>query len=276
MRRPWAGWFVAALLAAASGCHSCHHVEAELRSREVEARELRDELEGCKAHNTALEIELRSLRGEGCGFGPGPPPPGVVPPAYPIHSLTLGRQTGGYPSDHGHGDEALQVLAEPRDAEGHAVKVPGSALLVQVVEITPEGLKRPLSTWDVPPDQLRNAWRSGLMNTGYSVTLPWKVWPSTEKLRVVVQLRLPDGRVFEADKDVNLHLPPAPKGPLPPPSPSGPPLLPPPTPVPPAGKPQGPILLPAGQSREPAAIWHTAEPEPAAEVLPPVPLDGKR
>jgi hypothetical protein len=34
------------------------------------------------------------------------------------------------------------------------------------------------------------------------------MWPSTEKLRVVVQMRLNDGRVFEADRDVTIHLPP--------------------------------------------------------------------
>jgi hypothetical protein len=101
----------------------------------------------------------------------------------------------------------LQVVVEPRDAENQAIKVPGS-LLVQAVEISSSGLKRPLSTWEIPPEQLRNAWRSGLLSTGYSVSLPWKVWPTTEKLRIVAQLRLTDGRVFEADKDITIRVAP--------------------------------------------------------------------
>jgi hypothetical protein len=282
MRGRWAAWFVAAVLAAASGCHSsAHRVESELHAREVEAQELREQLDGYKAHNQALEIELRALRGDPWALGPGPGPvvpPALVPPAYPIRSLTLGRQTGGYPSEHGYGDEALQVFAEPRDAEGHTVKVPGSALLVQAIEITPEGLKRPLSTWDIPPDELRNTWRSGLLSTGYSLTLPWKVWPSTDKLRVVAQLRLPDGRVYEADKDVIIHPAPGAHRPAPAPAPSGAPVLPPPTPVPPGDKAPGPVLPPPGMSdrRDPQAIWHASQPAPAAEILRPALLERDR
>jgi hypothetical protein len=39
------------------------------------------------------------------------------------------------------------------------------------------------------------------------VVLPWKRCPTTEKLRIVAQFKLPDGRVFEADKDVTIHVP---------------------------------------------------------------------
>jgi hypothetical protein len=46
------------------------------------------------------------------------------------------------------------------------------------------------------------------LSTGYVVALPWKLCPTTEKLRVVAQFKLPDGRVFEADKDVTIHVPP--------------------------------------------------------------------
>jgi hypothetical protein len=99
-----------------------------------------------------------------------------------------------------------------------AVKVPGS-LVVQALEITPEGGKRPLSTWEIPAEQLRRSWQSGLLSTGYTVVLPWKRCPTTEKLRVVAQFKLPDGRVFEADKDVTIHVPPQPLQPALPPEP---------------------------------------------------------
>jgi hypothetical protein len=277
MRGPWAVWFVAAALAGCGGCRSnCHLVESELRTREMQVRELREELDGIRAHNQALEIELRALRGDGCTVLPGPGPvPAIIPPAYPVRSLSLGRQTGGHPSDCGAGDDALQVLAEPRDAEGQAVKVPGSALLVQAIEITSEGIKRPLSSWEVPPEQLRNSWRSGLLSTGYTLTLPWKVPPSTDKLRVVAQLRLPDGRVYEADKDITVRLPPHAARPILPPAT---PVPPPPTTLPPAGQPQGPMLPPAGTEGVPGAgsPWHTGTPGPAVEVLRPVALDKDR
>src|SRR5207244_4041975 len=94
-----------------------------------------------------------------------------------------------------------------------------------------EGLKKPLSSWQVPEEKLRKDWRSGLLSTGYFVVLPWQTWPTTEKLRIVVQFILADGRIFEADKDVTIRLPPNRKGiplppptPLPPPRPAGPPI----------------------------------------------------
>jgi len=280
MAARWARRFGIFVLAALSGCHSCDRIESELRSREMQLREVHDELACSRAHEQAMEIELRALRGEGYPSGaPGEP----VPPVYPIRSIVLGRQTGGHPSDHGPGDDALQVQVEPRDAEGHAVKVPGSALFVQAVEITSEGLKRPLSDWEVPAEELRNTWRSGLFSSGYSVTLPWKVWPASERLRVVAQLRLPDGRTFEADKDVTIRVipgaqappasPPArPQPALPPPKPSTPdvPTLPPPKPLP-ADKSSGPELPPADVPS--SGLWRAPPPEPAAEIRRPIIID---
>jgi hypothetical protein len=290
MRWPVALSFGVALAVSAVGCRNCDLVEAELRARETDVRELREELERSAFHNQALLQELRTLRGD-C-----PPGEGAAT-AYPVRALTLGRGTGGYASDNGPGDDALQVVMEPRDPEGHAVKAPGSAL-IQVVEVTPEGLKRPLSEWDIPPPQLRRCWRSGLFTTGYSLLLPWKVWPSTPKLRVTAQLRLADGRTFEADRDITVHVVPADKRPAPPPPGHGlptvptpkPPLapvppppaadrvLPPPRPLPPTpDKDAGPDLGQIGSrgpgpgaSTPPPFVWRAVPPPAAAEILRPV------
>src|SRR5262249_19559199 len=143
----------------------------------------------------------------------------------PIRSLTLGRQTGGRELEGVTGDGALQVVLEPRDPENQSIKVPGAAL-VEVFEITPEGLKRPLSTWEITPDQLRSTWRAGLLTTGYVLLLPWKEQPTTEKQRVVVQFRLSDGRMFEAEKDITIRVPKGPRKLMPPPDDG--PVLPPP------------------------------------------------
>ena len=137
-----------------------------------------------------------------------PGPSGVVePPAepYPVRSLVLGRQTGGQPSETLPADEALRVQVEPRDPEGQAIKAPG-ALAVEALEVSTDGLKRPLSAWLVSPQELRGKWQSGLFTTGYIVVLPWKVWPSTPTLRIIARFQLLDGRTFEADKDVTIRI----------------------------------------------------------------------
>lgn len=165
---------------------------------------MRQELCHTQLMNEELQRELHQVN-----VDQGPPTcPEQIHLTSSVKDIALGRQTGGYHEDRAPGDEALQVVLEPRDCDGHAIKAAGM-LRVQALEISPDGLKKPLSTWDVPPEQLRRTWKSGLWSNGYYVILPWQTWPTTEKLRVVAQFVLTDGRVFEADKDVTLHLAPA-------------------------------------------------------------------
>jgi hypothetical protein len=269
MRRSVARVLGVSIVVCLAGCRSNSAlVESELRQRDSQVRELRDEVGRCGAYNQALEQELRNLRGEGL-------PPDAAErggPGYPVRSLAIGRGTGGR-DDHGlPGDEALEVHLEPRDPEGNATKVPGTAI-VQVAEIGPDGIKRPLSSWDISQDELRRSWRSGLLTTGYVLVLPWKVWPSIEKLRVTVQLRLQDGRLFEADRDVTVRVAPANLRPLPAPVVAPAPEL----PGPPLGEETAPKPRPTEKGPSPPAAPKApsggkAPLEPAAEILRPVPL----
>jgi hypothetical protein len=246
----------------ATGCRNCNQVESALRARENDLRETREELGRTTAYAHALESELRCIKGEN-----GPPAPGEPPPLLtaPVRSLALARQTGGHDCGSGLGDDGIQVVLQPLDCDNQPVKVPAAAL-IQVQEITPEGLKAPLSTWQIPPEQLRQSWRTGLLTNGFVVILPWKIWPSTEKVRVVAQLRLSDGRVFEADKDVTLRLPPVARRrsmpradvtiepPVPKPGPDG-------------AQPPPPVSVPAKPAPE------QPEPKPKEELPAPRPAD---
>ncbi len=200
----------------AGGCRNCDLVEAELRSRENDLRELRADLAQAESHNEALVRELSSIR-HGTAVKVSPE---LASQTYTLKQITLGRGTGGVDEDDCPGDEALQVVLEPRDGDGHVIKAPG-AVHVEAWEISPEGLKTPISSWDLTPLQLRHTWRSGLLSTGYVIVLPWKNWPTSEKLRVIVRFTLVDGRLFEADKDVTIRLtPPARRKIVPPPDPA--------------------------------------------------------
>lgn len=270
----------AALAASAIGCHSgnCDLVESQLRARETDVHLLRAELDRAHAVNQGLQQEVAAAQ---AGWPAAACAPGVM--AYPVRTLTLGRGTGGYDADDCPGDEALQVVVEPRDADEQVVKAPGS-LVVQALEVAPEGVKRPLSSWEVSEDELRRSWRNGLLSTGYTLTLPWKLWPSTEKVRVVVQFRAPDGRLFEADKDVCVRLAPGARRPAAPvgPPPREVPTLPPPKPLEPA--PEGPLLDPASLGKPAPADAGPKKADfrapafepypfvtPAAEILRPTP-----
>lgn len=176
------------------------NLESELRNREEDVRQLREDLDRAECFNQALSRELSAVRCE-------PGPNGVVErPSmpYPVQTLRIGRGTGGRAAECG-GDDALQLQVEPVDCEGQTIKAPGN-LYVEVTEITKEGLKRPLSSWDLPQDQLRGKWQNGLFSTGYMLTLPWKAPPMSEKLRVLARLSMLDGRVFEADRDITVRI----------------------------------------------------------------------
>src|ERR1051326_7467945 len=175
-------------------------VERQNHQLEVALRDARSEVMRTHAYNEALERELAGMKTTPC---PDRPLPGVAAPRYSLKSITLTRQTGGVTTDGHLGDDALQVVIEPQDVDGHAIKVPGS-LFVEASEINTEGNKRPISSWVVSPEQLRSRWKSGLWTNGYFVTLPWKTWPETTRLHIAVKLILPDSRAFEDEKQITI------------------------------------------------------------------------
>lgn len=197
-----------ALLSTILGCKNHNEiVESELRARDLQLRELMDEFSRSQAYNVALEREVVSLRtGQ-------PMLPEQAAPLFGLQRITLGRATGGYDHDGIPGDEALAVLLEPRDSENHIVKAPG-ALHITALEITPGGVKVPASSWEVRPEQLRTTWKQGLLSTGYYLILPWKKCPQTPQVRVVARFVLPDGRVFETDRDLTIRPLPLPTVPV--------------------------------------------------------------
>jgi hypothetical protein len=265
------------------GCRAnCDLVEAELRAKEAQLCELRQELGRRDCSIQALEMEIAQLQQRQCLQ---PVPGAPVPAGLVVKQIKLGRLTGGFDDDPVlPGDEGLQVLLEPRDCDDQSIKAPGS-LHLEVFEITPQGLKVPLSTWDLSPAELRRKWDTPVFGgPAYRITLPWKSWPMTEKVRVVAQFTTLDGQRFEADKDVTVRLadnrphvrrdvcPPGivePTGPhLPPPPPVEAPPSPPP-PAAPMSRPPDPE--PMTPPERPSEIAPASYVRPAAEAARPRP-----
>ena len=94
-------------------------------------RELRADLDRAQADNEALVRELTSIRhGSAAKITPE-----LAAQTYTLKQITLGRGTGGVDEDACPGDEALEVVVEPRDADGHTIKAPGS-VHVEALEIS--------------------------------------------------------------------------------------------------------------------------------------------
>lgn len=195
----------------ATGCSSLTEkrekqdlVEAELRAQERHIIELKSELERKEGAIHSLDLEVEKLQQSAAGNRPAgePIPPGVV------KEITLGRLTGGHRMNpRSLYDDSLQFLIEPRDADGHSIKVPGS-LHIELFEVTAAGLKVPLSAWDVTHRELRRSWDQPLFGgSAYRVVIPFKALPANERMRVVIRFTTLDGKPYEAEKDFSIRLP---------------------------------------------------------------------
>jgi hypothetical protein len=197
----WLTLFLCAGLAVCAGCsrNRTDLLETELRTREMLYRDAMEDQRHSEARIDALQRELDTLR-KGSHL-----PPEIAAQTFSLRRIVLGRLTGGVDVDNLPGDEALQVIVEPRDESDHTIKAPG-AMQVFALEINSAGVKTPLCFWEIPPEKLRESWKQGLLSTGYLVTLPWKVFPQHESVRVTVRFFTPDQRMFEVDKDIKVRL----------------------------------------------------------------------
>lgn len=197
------------LLAALAGCRSTSQefVEAELREKEKQLDEFKQQLDRRDLEVQSLEADIERLR-RTAAKAAGEPMGSVVL----VKKLTLGRGTGGYDQEpKTPGDDALQVVVEPRDLDDQTVKAPG-CVHIDLFEISPQGLEFLLSTWDFTAKEVRSKWDAPLIGgPGYRIVLPWKAWPNSENLRVVVQFTTPEGQRFQADKKFTIRMPERPK-----------------------------------------------------------------
>lgn len=284
-RKPGVAVFVGLLLCGLlAGCTNSRQelIESELRRKEEELLQLKACLGSRDAEIQALEIEMEMLQRCQAKEARKEVLPGGSGSVVFVEKITLGRLTGGFRENPEiDGDNALQVLIEPRDADGSVVKAPGSAK-IEVFEVNPRGLKSFLSCWEFSSRELRRLWDDPLLGgPAYRILVPWKVYPSTERLKLVVRFQTLDGSPFEAEKEITVRtvrpsrrrqgsvpgegefcMPDA--NPMPPAMPSGPPAAPPIEKAPPPAKKKTTEPMPA-----PAQAPKLPEPKPASP--PPVP-----
>lgn len=235
-----------------AGCRRRELVENELRARDIQYREALEELGRAESRNQSLQAEIEAVR-KGAKFTPE-----QAAQLAGVRRIVLGRLTGGYDNDGLPGDEALQVVIEPRDLSDRSLP---SLRQVQItaLEIDPRGVKTPIGEWTVAGEKLHNSWKQGLLSIGYHVIVPWKRLPQSETVRVVVRTTLPSGAAFEADKDVKVRLVPGARTA--------------PMPLEPLNE-SGPALTPALKQTYPPApdgSWHTAPLSEAVQLGRPLP-----
>jgi hypothetical protein len=99
------------------------------------------------------------------------------------------------------GDEILNVVLTPHDADGESVKLPGG-LRLELLDLSRTDGERTVASWDFDAEQAREQWHSGFIATGYRFELPWPESAPTGKLLLLARLTTHDGRHFETTQEI--------------------------------------------------------------------------
>lgn len=176
-------------------------LESTIRQRDQRIIQLQEDIDKLAGYNLALQTEVRIMRGQ-------PLPSSCDPftPLYPVRSVVVGRSTTPIDDDRLPGDEGVQVVLEPRDADGKLQRAPACAS-VTIVEVDGQGLKSPIGTWDYSAEQMRASWKQGLLTSGFVLNCLWQAPPKSDRVKILASFTMEDGRRFEAEKELAIKPP---------------------------------------------------------------------
>jgi len=116
------------------------------------------------------------------------------------------RFTHGLDRDAEGGDDGLQLLVEPRNANGQVVRPLGD-LSVVVMDPALEGEATRIARWDFPAEEVNRHFQNRAGARGVRLDLPWlKGQPKNRDLQVFVRMTTPDGMKVVADGPLSIRL----------------------------------------------------------------------
>ena len=113
--------------------------------------------------------------------------------------------SGGLDEDGRKGDELLSLVLEPFDADGGTLKLPGD-LTIELSDPAADDAES-LGEWTFSAEDVRTAWHSGLIVTGFKFRLPLPSALQHDTVVVHARLSTSDGRLFDATETVKVQVP---------------------------------------------------------------------
>lgn len=203
MTRFLAGLLGLACLSSLTGCKQCDLVEAELRYRNRQVRQLQQ-----MVHQKDAEIQfLQAMAGDGgagCASATGGETPENVYHREAMSRVSLGMSTGPRDIDRDGTQDAIQFMIVCHDYDDDAFKCPGSAQ-IELHRKQESGALVPVANWQVDSDKLRETWKTSLLGSGYQVIVSTPVLEEGQNWRAVVAFETLDGRVFRDERDFSLR-----------------------------------------------------------------------
>lgn len=197
-------WMSVLATAAMCGCASRGNVEmleSQLRRQEDQIYALRRELKSTQSELAAAKRETVALR-ERTPDQTASAAPEQVQALHRVESIGISKYlSGGLDRDGEPGVDHVSVFVTPLDGHGELVKAPG-AFRVEAIDMAHDGADRVVGTWDFTALQAEEMWRKGVFGSGYTFQLPWKKTPQAEKVTLHVRMTTPDGRQFDATREL--------------------------------------------------------------------------
>jgi len=181
-------------------------LENELRIHEDRVFALQQELQRTKQELIAARRESEHLREQSRQNGGQVLAAEQADVLFRAEGLRINTLlTGGLDEDGQPGDELLSLVLEPHDADGQTLKLPGDVSLDITDPAADEA--ETVGEWTFSANEVRNAWHSGLIVTGFKFRLPLPSTLRHETLVVHARLSTTDGRVFDATETVKVRAP---------------------------------------------------------------------
>lgn len=184
-------------------------LEAELRGHEDRIATLERELQQARGELIAARREVEHLREQAATTGEVVLASEQADVLFRAEGLRINALlTGGLDEDGQPGDEILTLVLEPFDADQQTLKLPGS-VTIELSDPAADGDAKTIGRWSYSAEDVRKAWHSGFLVTGFKFRLSWQSPPAHETLVLHARLATSDGRTFDATETVKIQLPPA-------------------------------------------------------------------
>ncbi len=180
-----------------TGCHR-DLVEAELRYRNRQVRELRRSLAQKTAEVHTLQTMMQEASGTSCPAG-AKETPDTVYRREAMSRVSLAMSTGVKDVDRDGSADSVQFTIVCHDYDGDVFKCPGQVDL-ELAAIQDSGVIKPVAHWQMEPDRLRTTWKASLISSGYQVIVPMPTLEQSKKWKGIVRFTTLDGRVFQDER----------------------------------------------------------------------------
>ena len=195
------------LVSALCGCaarRSHEIVEGRLREQNQLLAETESRLQKTQNELAIAREESDTLRQQLLADGRSPILPEQADALFRATGIKINELlTGSLDRDDLPGEELVNVVLVPHDADGEPIKLPGQ-IQIELFDLGQPGEQKSLGTWTYDIAEAREHWHSGFLSSGYLFRLPWQQPPRSPQVVLHARLKTADGREFDTSATIDV------------------------------------------------------------------------